>query len=307
MLASITLSAASHAATYHVILLGGQSNMDGNGNALTANLPAALQQPQTDVLYNNRINTAGTATESYYTGPTLTALQPGSVSNPDMDHFGPEITLGRQLADDHPQNKYVIIKYAVAGASLSNNWFAPNATSSSTGNCYAAFKQSVASALALIPKGAGGQNDYQIDAMCWVQGEADAGGTDSAEKYQGRLNDLIVDVRKTYGANLPFIIGGIGYVAGVTDTNTGYVGQNTRTIVQNAFTAEAATAPGVVYFNNDDLNPTKQLHFDATGQQAIGRRFASAIEAVPEPGMVGILALVAVCAGRRYRVPSIRA
>jgi hypothetical protein len=306
---ALTVNAAAQAGTvYHVVLLGGQSNMDGhwqntktvNGvantpaddGAATDQLPAALQQPQTNILYNNNWAT----TNSYYTGSNLTALQPGKTADgnnipTNYGYFGPEITFGQKIAADKPNNQYLIIKYAVAGTNLATQWTATTTPGTNNGYVYRAFQAAVASALNQITAAG---NTYQIDGMLWLQGEADASDPTMAPAYGANLTNLINDVRSKYGANLPFIISGIGYETDATGTAD-------RTLVQTAFSNVAATMPNVRYFNNDDLNPTNQLHFSASAQQTIGQRYASALESVPEPTSIAGMALGAVMTLRRRR------
>jgi hypothetical protein len=296
--------APARATVYHVILMAGQSNMDGhwqntktvNGvantpaddGAATDQLPAVLQQPQTNILYNNNYNN----TNSYYTGANLASLQPGTTANGNgiatsYGYFGPEITFGQKIAADNPNNKYLIIKYAVAGTDLNTQWNSSTPPQgSNNGYVYRNFKSAVTAALAKI--GAG--NTYQIDGMLWLQGEQDATNSTDAGLYQTNLTNLIADVRTNYGTKLPFIIGGIGFTA--ADAN--------RATVQQAFTNVAATVSNVRYFNDDDLNPTNNLHFTASAMQTIGQRFATNLEAVPEPAsLVGAAAGGAMLLRRR--------
>ena len=112
-----------------VILLGGQSNM--LGRAPSSGLPASpfnFQQPQPDVLF--------------YHGSSLTTLRPGS--GRETSEFGPEVTFGRSIADASPGVAYALIKYAVGGTALHNDW-AP-----ASGPNYIAFRNTVAAGLAAL-------------------------------------------------------------------------------------------------------------------------------------------------------------
>ncbi len=84
----VATSSGQTVTTVRIYLLGGQSNADGR--ASTAELPTSptnLQQPQADVDFFYKVQ-GGTA--------TLTTLRPGLS---ETSGFGPEITLGRSLAD----------------------------------------------------------------------------------------------------------------------------------------------------------------------------------------------------------------
>jgi hypothetical protein len=248
-----------------------------DGRAATSALPTApvnLKNPQPDVTYYN-----GYPSSNGYTGGNLSTLRPGA------SQFGPEVTFGQAVADADPSARYALLKYAVGGTSLSADWKAPTAGSPTTGPVYAAFKAAVADGLSdLAARG----DTYTVVGMLWLQGESDSS---AAAAYRQNLGNFIADVRGTYGANLPFVIGGIGYDSANSPT------------VSAAQADAAATIPFVRYFSNDDLRPAPTaLHFDAAGQQAIGRRFATALASVPEPGSAGLLAATGLAAlGRRRR------
>ncbi|HYE16935.1 MAG TPA: sialate O-acetylesterase [Tepidisphaeraceae bacterium] len=256
--------AAARATVYDVYLLGGQSNMDGR--AATASLPTSpvnLQQPQNDVAF-------------YYlqSGP-LTTLRPATSSGTT---FGPEITFGRAMANANPSRQIALIKYSRGGTSLAVDW------KPGSGSDHNAFKATVTNGLAAL---AAGGNTYRINGMLWLQGESDAGA--NATNYGTNLTSFIADMRASYGANMPFVIGGTGY------------GGTNYPVVNGAQEQVAATVPNVAYFSNYDLlGPDhNMLHFDAAGEQVIGQRFATAIQAVPEPGLLGLAGLLVVGLGRR--------
>lgn len=67
------------------------------------------------------------------------------------------------------------------------------------------FQQTVASGLAALA------NKYpnaviEIKGMIWHQGESDIDGTHEYQ-YEANLTAFIADIRATFGANLPFVIG----------------------------------------------------------------------------------------------------
>lgn len=258
----LILHAVADAKDYSVYLLAGQSNMDGR--ASTSSLPISpvnLQTPQTDVLYYN-----GYSGSNGYTGGAWTSLRPGA------SQFGPEITFGRTMADDHPADAIALIKYAHGGTSLAVNW-KPGPTGVG-GADYLGFRSTVTGALSLLNTSG---DTYHISGMLWLQGESDTGS--NATNYGANLTSFIADMRSNYGANLPFIIGGTGY------QTADYF------VVSAAQESVASTVPNVLYFSNYDLlGPTHTLlHFDAAGEQLIGQRYAAAINAVPEPGTLVLL------------------
>lgn len=253
---TLAVSAAAMATEYKVYLLAGQSNMDGR--ASTSSLPTSpvnLQAPQPDVRYYN-----GYSGSNGYTNGNWTSLVPGSTQ------FGPEVTFGRTMADNHPADAIALIKFAQGGTSLAVNW-KPGAVGVGGGD-YLGFRAAVTNALSLLTAGG---DTYQIAGMLWLQGESDTGT--NATNYGTNLTNFIADMRSNYGAELPFIIGGIGYQTA------------DYSVVSAAQENVANTIPNVAYFSDYDLlGPTHTgLHFDAAGQQLIGERYAAAIDAVPEP------------------------
>jgi len=134
-----------------------------------------------------------------------------------------------------------------------------------------------------------------------MQGESDRGGDGSkAAAYQANLTDLITDVRATYGADIPFVIGQLSDGQARTDGLPDYL-----MIVQDAQAAVAAASPlnFLVETNCFSLYDQDPSHFDADGQFALGQAFASKLQvtAVPEPssGFVVLAATAAFCFRRR--------
>src|SRR5690349_6297987 len=124
LLAAALAGPARGGIDYDVYLLGGQSNM--LGRAATSGLPASLQQPQNDVTFYLR--DPGSPSTGKYNA--LVPLQPLTSSG---STFGPEITFGRTMADQHPGRHVALLKYADGGTNLAVNW-APG-----TGADYQAF------------------------------------------------------------------------------------------------------------------------------------------------------------------------
>ena len=262
---TLLFSAAATAKEYTVYLLGGQSNMDGR--AATSSLPTTpvnLKAAQTDVMYYN-----GYSASNGYTSGNWTSLAPGSTQ------FGPEVTFGRSMADNHPDESIALIKYAHGGTSLAVNW-KPGPTGVG-GADYLGFRSAVTNGLSGLTSSG---DTYHIAGMLWLQGESDTGT--NATNYGTNLANFIADMRSNYGTDMPFVIGGIGY-----NTLDNY------TVVSAAQQNAASTIPNVAYFSNYDLlGPSHNLlHFDAAGMQLIGQRYATAIEAVPEPSSLVLLLL----------------
>lgn len=187
-------SASAEAVKVKVILLGGQSNMDGRapGSGLPTT-PFNLRQAQTDILFYHG-NASG---QAYLPGNTLTYLAPGSGSkSPSSPTFGPEVTFGRAIADAYPGEQFALIKYALGGTKLATDW------NPSTGGTYTAFRNTVANGLAALTTAG---YTYEIAGMLWMQGESDSTSA-YANAYQANLMAFITDIRSRYGAAIPFVI-----------------------------------------------------------------------------------------------------
>jgi hypothetical protein len=137
------------------------------GGGATNELPAALQDPQNDVLL--------------YENGTLDFLEPSGAD------FGPEITFGRTIADEFPAENFALIKYAVGGTDLENEW-----DPAGPGPQYTAFRNTVSNGLAALQSGG---NTTEIIGMLWTQGERDA-RQGYHDEYEANLNAFIADLRK---------------------------------------------------------------------------------------------------------------
>ena len=270
------VSSAVIADDVNVILLGGQSNMVGRASARGLENP--LSQPQTDVglFYSGGGSLAAN---------TWIDLTPGSGTD-----FGPEVTLGRTLADRFPSESFALIKHAEGGTSLHTDWD-PN-----TGGEYATFTDTVQAGLqAIIDAG----DTPNIVGMAWLQGERDAVSGRTQSQYAADLTEFISAVRSDFagGAELPFIIGRL--------SDKQFAGTNNaagREAIQAAQDEVASTVAGVGTFNTDTLTLNDDRHFDAAGQQAMGTLFAQTwVSVAPEPSSLSALLCGGLLLIRRRR------
>lgn len=242
-----------------IVLLGGQSNADGR--ATISGLPTTpvnLQSPQSDVDFFYKVE-GGTA--------TLTTLRPGLS---ETSQFGPEITLGRKMANlraGEAGTRVAIIKYANGGTNLITQWKGGgDGTTANDGPEFVVFQQTVTSGLAALAA-AYPSATLELQGMVWLQGESDA-TVSAAPSYQANLAAFISDVRSTYGTDLPFIIARLS--SGQTNLNSTYLNQ-----IRAAQDAVAAADPrtGIILTDSLGLNGDN-LHFNASGQQSIGSGFS---------------------------------
>lgn len=239
-----------------IVLQGGQSNSDGR--AAVSGLPVELQAPQSDVDFYYRVE-GGVG--------TLTTLRPGLS---ESSQFGPEVMLGRRLANIYAEEagtRVAIIKYANGGTNLYSQWKAGgNATTSGDGPEYVTFQQTVTSGLAALAAKYP-QAVLELDSMVWMQGESDATAS-AAGLYQQNLTNFIADIRATFGASLPFVIGRLS--SQQTSIAATYLNQ-----IRAAQDAVAAADPRTSAISTDGFGMNgDNLHFSASGQQSMGKAFA---------------------------------
>ncbi|MFA6174448.1 MAG: sialate O-acetylesterase [Kiritimatiellales bacterium] len=231
----------------YVFLFGGQSNALGWGyHQYLYDTTNSLAFPQTDVeMFAGKglpplINTL-TKLQSGAGNPTVKAgspqQYPALTGTDAIDHFGPELSMGRTARDliSDPCAKVAVIKYAVAGTSLWQDW-KPDGTANSDadGLQYRNFQATVQSGLAALQTK---YPDYEIKiiGMGWVQGESDA-LEGQAANYFTNLTNFVADVRATFGKNIVFALSKLS------------PNQNSSTdfaTVRTAQESAAATVPGV--------------------------------------------------------------
>lgn len=240
----------------YVFLLGGQSNAVGHG--IANELPGELFYPQDRA---DLFNFFPDGTDFWGT------VRPGLSRS---GSFGPEISMGRWLADHYaerePEVRVVLIKYARGGTNLYSQWRGGGGgTRSGDGPEYQIFQDTVVRGLERISM-VYPDAEVSIKGMAWMQGEADC--TDAeAPNYEVNLRTFIEDIRATYGAGLPFVVGRLS----INQTNRQPVPLAT---VMQAQTVVSNGDPrvGLVDTNGFGLL-ADNLHFDSSGNLEMGEAF----------------------------------
>ncbi len=223
-----------------ILLLGGQSNMVGQGKA--AELPKELQ--------------AGPANVRIWGKTGWTELKPAGT-------FGPEVGLAAELAKAWPTERIGLVKHASGGTSLlawAPEWKKEDAAKTGNerqGPLYVEWKKQLDAARKTAP-------GAPVKAAFWMQGERDASYQEAADAYRANFARLIAAVRRDAGdEKLPFIFGRIR-------------SNKLRAIVRKAQEETAKEIPAVAMVDTDDLKPVRDLHWGTEGQLELGRRFAAA-------------------------------
>ena len=172
--------------TYDVYYLAGQSNATGRGDA--SELPSIqdglFASPQTDVQFFYRATLGGGGlTQALAPQNQFIDLQSGTGqgrNNPSAfaREFGPELSLGRALADANPDRNIVIIKYSEGGTNLYSDWAAG-------GFNYTQLLAVSSQALGDITNAGA---SFNLKGFAWVQGEDDAGNGTEAPKLPSKLD-----------------------------------------------------------------------------------------------------------------------
>lgn len=114
-------------------------------------------------------------------------------------------------------------------------------------------------------------NAGKLTAVCWLQGETDAGYTTSSVAYASNLRTMIAQIRAlpSVSYNTPIFINDIQPVQGTM----AYI-----SLVTKAFYDVAKEDPYVIVVTNGDIAVSADtVHFDEAGQLLLGQRFADYI------------------------------
>ncbi len=271
--------ASASAAILRVVLIGGQSNADGR--AASSGLPTApvnLQLPQANVPFYYHTN--GAAANGDGTLGKLTTLRPGATETP-AGGFGPEVKLGYDLSrafEQQPGTQLVIIKYAKGGSSLHTDWKAGgDAMTTNDGNFYKTFQRVVTDGLAKL-RATYPADTIKLAGMVWVQGESDIVSTaTNASAYGANLTTFIADVRITFDPTLPF------FLSRTSNQQTSYTANPNYTTVRNGQAEVAANVTAAYMIDTDGTEfgtNADNIHFNATGQQALGAAFAARMKEI---------------------------
>ncbi len=233
-----------------VLILAGQSNMVGLGDTSDLKASDALLPPNV----------------RYFIGAEETTPA-------EHPRFGPEVTLGQELATAMPDREIVMVKYARGGTSLlawAPQWDSTRAEitrNAAAGPLYAQLLE--------VLRGLDIGSDAEVGAILWMQGERDARTPEAGAEYFANLVDLVTAFRRDLALpELPFILGL------VNPPPDRYPAQQA---VREAQIRAAREVAGVRLIATDDLTKwDDNLHYDTEGILELGRRFAAAtLELIP--------------------------
>lgn len=171
-----------------IFLLMGQSNMKGRGK-----MPAKpLNNPQIVMMHK--------PSDGYFLArhPLHLTGDPNDFSGSDNAGVGPGLAFAQAIAKAKPDSRILLIPCAVGGTQIAAWQKGRRLYEESVRKAKLALKQA--------PKG-----KTRIAGALWLQGESDSTTKEKLTAYQGRLDQMIKDLRQDLKLpNLPFIACTIG-------------------------------------------------------------------------------------------------
>lgn len=258
----------------HVIVLLGQSNMEGNSHCSCLKNKVSTEkyeeyetgyediQISYTVPWNSKQNSDGLFID--------VKLGQGSYD----DRFGPEIGMAEYFHANQRKNVF-FVKYSWGGTKLDGDWRSPS-SGKDAGKLYKGAVKYVLEAMVLLEN-----MDYYpiIDAICWMQGESDVDGA-----YFTEYNSNYYQLEKNFIADLRNDFLYYGNPAGIAFIDAGI-----STCPYWKFSAElnadkeriSKEDPLNEYFSTSNLEyrfePTPgadDAHYDSLASIELGRRFA---------------------------------
>lgn len=225
-----------------VFIFAGQSNMTGGG--VTNELNPALRVLPANVRFSDLANwTVYTDFET-------------------AGNFGPEVGFVHEIAQAHPDKKYLIIKYGYGGSGM-RDWL-PGVWH------YNTLMNHINGSLANLDE------DYELAGLVWMQGETDAFSPQEAGLYESRLTSFVQGLRNQLGApDLPVMIGQVDPPAACCTATVNAAEVN---FVDNDAHAAYVPTGGVArwWYN--------QIHYNTAGQLDLGRRFYAGYQSIMPQG-----------------------
>ncbi|HMO86652.1 MAG TPA: sialate O-acetylesterase, partial [Lacipirellulaceae bacterium] len=176
-----------HAAAVNVLILAGQSNMVGQAN-VTATLPGADPVDSQIRFYFDVTNTVAGFQDS--SGQMFGPLRPWTF-NASTSRFGPEMSLGRELATVDGLD-LAMIKVAIGGSDIAR-WL-PGAVD------YNKLTSAVIDGIGELQTAGESVN---VLGLVWLQGESDVISTARADAYAANLANFIGGFRGAMHSALP--------------------------------------------------------------------------------------------------------
>lgn len=261
--------------TIDVFLIGGQSNASGQG--IVKNIPASFQINHDVLFYYSRFLNQGEGSETW---------KELCQASENKEKFGVELSMGTALKKYFPNKNIALVKHALSGSTLYNQWNPGNRTAEKRGPEYEKFMQTVNASLQKLK-----EMGYQpvIRAMVWQQGEADAresSGLNNSQNYGHNLRNFIIQLRQDLqSSDMLFVYGEVLPLPAARFPGRDMVRKAQIQVSEEAHTT--LSVKNTVLIEGDDLQmkrtdyhtpvPHDDVHLGTFGILTLGERFAKAI------------------------------
>ena len=194
----------------------------------------------------------------------------------EQTRMGPEVGMAEVLSDAHLKHPVYIIKYTYGGTSLSFDWRPPS--SGTTGRLY---QGAVNYVLAQCEKLEDMGLYPIIKAICWMQGETDASGTEF-NRYEELERQFVSDLRRDLlyysepGQEIGFVDAGISECVAWTQYKVINDAKRALAEEDDRHTYIDTIAAGLK-FNAEPVGAVDIYHYDSASQIRLGHLFAEAL------------------------------
>ena len=270
-----------------VVILAGQSNMEGNTWSQYVSTDYGFSEEEVTRIregYNdlkmsyrcfwNGAPNAGTDSYGLFQGIRLGQANTTS-------KFGPEIGIADYLSEKGFDGKVAFIKYAVGASVLApaaGEWGSPSSGRAKNGKWYDNTIALVAESLENLEKLT--SKVPVIKAMCWMQGESDAGVASYANSYFDNLMNFVNDLRAEWEAESKE--DGFTFIdAYISQYWNGYTTINSAKKEFNEFDDNSLLIDTIsegLEYDKQPVGSVDYYHYDSYSMFKLGRLFGEEIE-----------------------------
>ena len=270
-----------------VVILAGQSNMEGNTWSQYVSTDYGFSEEEVTRIregYNdlkmsyrcfwNGAPNAGTDSYGLFQGIRLGQANTTS-------KFGPEIGIADYLSEKGFDGKVAFIKYAVGASVLApaaGEWGSPSSGRAKNGKWYDNTIALVAESLENLEKLT--SKVPVIKAMCWMQGESDAGNSNYRNRYFENTMNFVNDLRTEWEEHSKK--DGFTFIdAYISEYWNGYAQINSAKAEYHDYddnTALINTIEEGLKFDTQPIGGVDYYHYDASSMFKLGRLFGEQIK-----------------------------
>ena len=275
-----TVSFSKNKKEVDVYLIGGQSNATGQG--YMANIPDSFEIDKSERFFYSQF--LGGGGKSLEWGPLCQASEVPA-------RFGVELSMGTILKELNPNREIALIKHALSGSNLYNQWN-PGENESDIENFGLEFSKFINTVEKGLKQLEAEGFTPKIKAMVWQQGEGDArdiAGMENSRNYGNNLRHFINRIREQLDApNMLFVYGYVIPVPLERFTGREEIREAQKNIDQDS--GHKLALKGAFVVETDDLPlrcdepnspyPDDKVHFSTLGILELGKRFANKINEV---------------------------